>query len=126
MTDETTESRKSKLHDRIYEIIDEIPAGQVATYGQISKIAGCGARVVGYALSSLPADRPLCWHRVVNAKGEISLRSSGDNHWKQRRMLQDEGVTFDKKGRLDFSVYRWPGPGWLWLEQHGYDPGLFE
>jgi len=113
------------LHPRIYEIVEQIPKGKVATYGQIAKIAGCGARVVGYALAALPVSRTLCWHRVVNARGEVSLRSSGDSHSRQRRLLTSEGVVFNTKGRIDLEVFRWEGPGWIWLEQHGYDPGDF-
>ncbi|PHQ68898.1 MAG: cysteine methyltransferase [Sneathiella sp.] len=124
MTDENKTVSRLSLHQRIYNIVAEIPPGQVATYGQIARIAGCGARVVGYALASLPANRPLCWHRVVNARGEVSLRSSGDSHSRQRRILTEEGVIFNPKGRIDFGQFRWNGPGWIWLEQHGYDPDL--
>lgn len=124
MNSENRTDRKS-LHSRIYELVDQVPAGRVATYGQIAKIVGCGARVVGYALASLPIGRPLCWHRIVNARGEISLRSSGDSHSRQRSLLSKEGVRFDRKGRIDLTEFRWQGPGWLWLEQNGYDPGDF-
>jgi methylated-DNA-protein-cysteine methyltransferase-like protein len=116
---------KPSLHQRIYAVVDEIPAGRVATYGQVAKIIGCGARVVGYALAALPQQRKLCWHRVVNARGEISLRSAGDNHSRQRRILEQEGIRFDNKGRIPLQEFRWEGPGWLWLEQNGYDPGDF-
>jgi len=54
----------------------------VATYGQIAEIAGLEghARQVGYALNVLPSRSKVPWHRVINAKGEISRRSGGDSH----------------------------------------------
>jgi methylated-DNA-protein-cysteine methyltransferase-like protein len=74
----------------------------VASYGQIAELAGLEghARQVGYALHALPADSGVPWHRVVNAKGEISPRSAGDSHELQRMLLEAEGVEFDEKGRI--------------------------
>jgi methylated-DNA-protein-cysteine methyltransferase-like protein len=81
----------------------------VATYGQIAELAGLEghARQVGYALHNLPARSNVPWHRVVNAKGEISARSGGDSHELQRMLLEAEGVEFDAKGRMDLKRYRW-------------------
>ena len=66
-------------YDQIYAIVRQIPEGQVATYGQVAELAGLGgkARLVGYALYRVDmrsSDIP--WHRVINAKGEISHRLS--------------------------------------------------
>jgi len=41
------------------------------------------------------------WHRVINAKGEISPRSAGDSHELQRMLLEAEGVKFDERGRVE-------------------------
>jgi methylated-DNA-protein-cysteine methyltransferase related protein len=75
----------------------------VASYGQIAELAGLEghARQVGYALHALPAGSGVPWHRIVNAKGEISPRSAGDSHELQRMLLEAEGVTFDGKGRVE-------------------------
>ena len=64
------------LHLRIYAVVSRIPRGRVATYGQIARLAGIPgqARLVGYALHALPADKSLPWQRVVNALGAISPR----------------------------------------------------
>lgn len=64
------------------------------------------ARQVGYALHDLPEGSTLPWHRVVNAKGEISQRSESDGSDVQRGRLEAEGVEF-RKGRLDLKRYRW-------------------
>lgn len=85
-----------------YEQVRKVPRGRVASYGQIAELAGLEghARQVGYALHALPADSGVPWHRVVNAKGEISPRSAGDSHELQRMLLEAEGVQFDAKGRI--------------------------
>lgn len=98
------------MRERIYAVIRKIPAGQVATYGQIAALAGMPghARQVGYALSALPDGSPVPWHRVVNARGEISLRSHGsDADLRQRLRLEAEGVVFDAQGRIPLELFRW-------------------
>ena len=89
--------------------IRRIPRGRVATYGQIAELAGLEghARQVGYALHNLPPKSNVPWHRVVNAKGEISPRSVDDSHELQRMLLEAEGVEFDLRGRIDMKRFRW-------------------
>ena len=60
------------------------------------------------------------WHRVINSRGEISARKEGGGEIDQRRRLAEEGLVFDKHGRVDLTVVRWAGPGWAWLAAHGY------
>ena len=65
------------------------------------------ARVVGFALASLKeSQESVPWHRVVNRNGEISPRNP-DGMVAQRELLESEGVEFDERGRIDFSVYGW-------------------
>ena len=99
------------IYKQIYEIIRLIPSGKVATYGQISEIVGCcTARMVGYAVSSIPLSSVIPWQRVINYKGEISLRSSGSGgELVQKKLLESEGVKFDQSGRTDLEQYRWEG-----------------
>ena len=75
---------------KFYRVVRNVPRGRVASYGQIAELAGLDghARQVGYALHALPADSGVPWHRVVNAKGEISPRSAGDSHELQRMLLR--------------------------------------
>jgi methylated-DNA-protein-cysteine methyltransferase-like protein len=100
---------KSELFTRFYEIIQQIPVGRVATYGQIASLAGFPgyARQVGYALHATPADLDIPWHRVINAKGMISIKSDGPYDSVQRQMLEDEGVVFSEKGQVPLKIYRW-------------------
>lgn len=93
----------------VYATVCQIPPGRVATYGQVARIAGLGrmARQVGYALHALPEDTEVPWHRVVNARGEISLRSSGGADSLQRLRLQREGLRFDAGGRVSLAEFGW-------------------
>jgi methylated-DNA-protein-cysteine methyltransferase-like protein len=98
-----------KRYELIWTVVRKVPRGRVATYGQIAELAGLEghARQVGYALHNLPAKSNVPWHRVVNAKGEISARTGGDSHELQRMLLEAEGVEFDARGRMDLKRYRW-------------------
>lgn len=101
-------------YERIYAIVRHIPPGQVATYGQVAELAGLVGkpRLVGYALYRVDmttSDVP--WQRVINAKGEVSespLRHGTD--YMQRALLEDEGIEFDARGRIDLGRYQWRPP----------------
>ena len=95
---------------RIYAVVRQIPAGRVATYGQVAELAGLAgqARLVGYTLSALPETSTLPWHRVINAQGRVSARSSGAGGTVvQRLRLEAEGVEFGPGGRVPLERYRW-------------------
>ncbi|MEL6158887.1 MAG: MGMT family protein [Cyanobacteria bacterium J06623_5] len=96
-------------YPKIYEVVKLIPYGQVATYGQVADLAGLMGkpRVVGYALYRVTADAAIPWHRVINAKGEVSRSSLRDgNDDLQQLLLEAEGIVFER-GKLDLSRYRW-------------------
>jgi methylated-DNA-protein-cysteine methyltransferase-like protein len=98
---------------RIYKVVRRIPKGRVATYGQVAALAGLGghARQVGYALSALsdedPRHKGVPWHRVINARGEVSPREEPGGDLIQRRALEAEGVQFTESGRVSLERYRW-------------------
>jgi len=95
--------------DQIYSVVRRIPAGRVATYGQIAHLAGTPrrARQVGYALAALRDHNPVPWHRVVNAQGKISPRSESNYEKYQRILLENEGIVFDKNGCISLARYQW-------------------
>jgi methylated-DNA-protein-cysteine methyltransferase-like protein len=99
----------SPIYQKIYDTIKRIPSGRVATYGQIARLAGLGkqARMVGYALYNLPEDQNIPWHRVVNAKGEISRLPDPEWRMKQRVLLESEGVVFDSNDRISLARFQW-------------------
>jgi methylated-DNA-protein-cysteine methyltransferase-like protein len=100
------------MYERIYRIVRMVPRGRVASYGQIARAAGrCSPRNVGYAMAAVPADTDVPWHRIVNSRGMISVRSHGGECTAQRQLLEGEGVEFDRSGRIDMGVYGWEGPG---------------
>ena len=98
-------------YDRIYQTVRKIPLGKVATYGQIADLSGLygKARLVGYALfqvDTMSDDIP--WHRVINAKGEISyssMRKGGD--YLQKHLLEKEGIKLQPNGKINLKKYRW-------------------
>ncbi len=107
------------LYERIYLVVRQIPAGKVATYGQIAKIVGdCTPRMAGYAMAAAPDDVP--WQRVINAQGKVSPRGSQLGAELQRQRLIDEGVSFDAEGRVNFAEVRWSGPDLEWLLAQGF------
>lgn len=104
---------------RIYEVVREVPAGTVASYGDIAAIVGggCDARMVGYALNAIPKAgvEDIPWQRIVNAQGGISTRGL-----LQRKLLEDEGIDFDAEGRIPLARFRWSGPSADWAAEHGF------
>jgi methylated-DNA-protein-cysteine methyltransferase-like protein len=99
----------SSSYQRIYAVVRRIPEGRVATYGQVASLAGLAghARQVGYALHALPGGTAIPWHRVVNAKGGISLRSMPGGELVQRGLLEREGISLDPRGRVPLARVRW-------------------
>lgn len=99
----------SDLYRRIWDAVRRIPKGKVATYGGIAHKCGFPrhARLVGYALHSLPLGSNIPWHRVVNANGRISLPKGNNHYQRQKSLLEHEGVVFLQE-RINLSVHGWP------------------
>lgn len=92
----------------VHRLVAQIPRGQVATYGQLSKLIGRRLTPlgVGWAIRAA-AEGAIPWQRVVNAHGRIS---TDDQHpGLQREMLESEGVIFDARDRIDLSRFGWSG-----------------
>ena len=110
----------------VWDITRQVPPGKVTTYGQIAAMIpppgtltlkdyeAFGARWVGGAMAACPADVP--WQRVVNAQGKISPRPGAEL---QRQLLEDEGVRFDERSKIDFDLFGWNGPPQAWCLEHG-------
>ena len=99
----------SEVFSRLLAVVRRIPRGRVASYGQVATLAGLPryARHVGYALYALPEGAPLPWHRVVNARGAISLRGFGGAAETQAIRLAGEGIEFDARGRVKLERFGW-------------------
>ena len=95
---------------QVYAAVARIPRGQLATYGQIAELIGAygAARQVGWALRRLPLPSAIPWHRVVNARGQISFTPSREgSDWIQRELLLAEGIPVDASGCLPLARHRW-------------------
>ena len=94
---------------RIYEVVKQIPKGCVASYGQVAQLAGNprGARGVGFALHRNPEPGVSPCHRVVFQDGSTCTGYAFGGPEVQRRLLEDEGVTFLPDGRVDMAACRW-------------------
>lgn len=103
-------------YQQVWELVRQIPRGRVATYGQIAKMLAppmgvdfesykaFAPRWVGGAMAACPDDVP--WQRVINSQGKISERPGAE---RQRQLLEQEGVEFDAKDRVDLKRYGWSG-----------------
>jgi methylated-DNA-protein-cysteine methyltransferase-like protein len=93
--------------ERVFQIVRRIPPGRIMTYGQIALILGEGytPRTVGFVMHSSGNKVP--WHRVINSQGVCSTNKILLPADKQQRMLEREGIKFDKRGRCDLESYRW-------------------
>ncbi len=91
----------------IYEIlsvVEEIPEGKVATYGQIARLTGRdkNARLVGKVLSMSQYYGDYPCHRVVNHAGRLA-----PGWMEQRFLLEKEGVSLKENGNVDLKKYQW-------------------
>ena len=95
----------------VHRLVSRIPRGRVVTYGQIAALLGAprAARAVGYAMKRCPQGERLPWHRVLNARGGISLRANVSSMLTQRILLEREGIPL-RHERVNLGRYRWTSP----------------
>lgn len=102
-------SRKSgfnrkQFDQEIYQLIQEIPAGRVLTYGLLARLAGFPqySRLAGQTLAHVPPALHLPCHRVVDSQGRTAP------HWPQQQaLLEKEGIVFHAEGRVNLKIYLW-------------------
>jgi methylated-DNA-protein-cysteine methyltransferase-like protein len=99
-----SEARRTAL----YLTLHQVPEGKVVSYGQLAELAGLGraARFVGRTLSQLPDGSTLPWHRVLGARGKLSLAAGTVSGEEQRARLRAEGVTI-RNNRVDMTRHGW-------------------
>lgn len=101
---------KEGFFERVYQMVEQVPEGMVATYGQIAKLVGepRRARYVGYALHVNPRPGIIPCHRIVFADGRLAPGFAFGGPEAQRELLEAEGVSFLADGLVDLSANRWP------------------
>lgn len=88
----------------ILSVVEEIPKGSVASYGQIARLIGRdkNSRLVGKVLSMAEYYGDYPCHRVVNHAGRLAPHFS-----EQRDLLLEEGVSFRENGCVDMKKHQW-------------------
>ncbi len=104
--------------EKVFSVVASIPRGRVMSYGGVARAIGSprSARYVGFALRNNPApgsdllagDIPC--HRVVFADGRLCEGFVFGGPEVQRRMLEEEGVTFADENHIDMRTCEWAGP----------------
>lgn len=100
---------RENFYEEVYELVRQIPCGQVCTYGYLARLIGWPqhARMVGRALAEAKDSLQLPCHRVLNCQGRTVP------HWaEQRKLLEEEGVIFKKNGCVDLGKYLWKAVVW--------------
>ena len=107
--------------DRVYWLVQEVPPGRVATYGQIATYAGSpgAARAVGNLMRESYANGVECpWQRIINSTGGVSFKGDYERAALQLRLLRSEKIVFDQRQRCDLAAFRWAPTTAFWAE-HG-------
>lgn len=93
---------------KVYSLVSKIPRGKVATYGQITRLAGNpkAARAVGMAMKHNPDTRCIPCHRVVASDGSLGGYSVGKGIETKKELLLKEGVVFSKN-KVQMPISQW-------------------
>ncbi len=92
---------------QVYDLVRIIPPGYVMSYGQIAQLLGHprASRLVGWAMHRCPSQIP--WYRVIKKTGELPLSNSLFPLSDQRRLLEQEGVSFLTSGLVDMKKHQY-------------------
>lgn len=95
------------MQEKVYAFLKTIPAGKVATYGQIALHLGNKglSRAVGNILHKNPDPGNYPCHRVVNSKGQVAESFAFGGGKAQRRLLEQEGIVFEPNGTVDLKKH---------------------
>lgn len=102
-------SDKPNYFELVYQVVREIPAGRVCSYGAIAHYLGLksGARMVGYAMNAAHALPDVPAHRVVNRQGLLTGRHHFDTPDRMEQLLRAEGVQIENDQVVDFESRFW-------------------
>ncbi|MCY4464589.1 MAG: MGMT family protein [Chloroflexi bacterium] len=112
----------------VWDIVRQIPPGRVSSYGQIASMIPptdyadpetmrrLAPRWVGTAMRKSPQGAAIPWQRVINSQGRISFPPDSPQAAEQQRLLESEGIRFDRSGKVDLQRYGWQGPPEAYLQ----------
>ncbi len=111
--------------EKVYEIVRQIPAGRVMTYGQIAEMLSKNytARTVGYVMHAAETEK-VPWQRVINSRGSCSTDKILLPYNVQQKLLEEEGIIFKENGCCDLKIYRWFPENYV--PEADEQPGLFD
>ena len=106
-----------EFSEKVFEMVRQIPAGKVATYGLVARLMGRpqSGRYVGFALRNNPTpvadggETPC--HRVVFKDGSLCKGFAFGGPEVQRELLEAEGVVFSDDMHVDLDACLWDGAG---------------
>lgn len=105
----------------IFKVVNLIPEGKVASYGQVADLAGLPgrARLIGKALGHVPKDMQINWHRVLRANGQIAFAKGSEQAILQTGKLQRENVAVFNH-RVKMSTFQWQPDTYTLLHELSY------
>lgn len=110
MSDKAKDSKPAKKnpHEAIWQTVQAIPPGKVASYGQIADLAGLPgrARLVGRSMGLIPDRHSVPWYRVLKSNGQLAGTPGSKFAQKQTALLQEEGVAV-LKNRVKMEKFQW-------------------
>jgi methylated-DNA-protein-cysteine methyltransferase-like protein len=94
--------------EAVYDIVRQVPKGQVTTYGFIAKIIGTSPRMVGWAMNKSHSQVPnVPAHRVVNRVGLLSGRMHFNPPSSMQEKLEKEGIRIKDHQIINFEQHLW-------------------
>ncbi|PRP68020.1 MGMT family protein [Nonlabens agnitus] len=95
--------------EKVYEVVKQIPAGRVTSYGAIAAYLGAprSCRAVGYAMNASHSQTDVPAHRVVNRKGLLTGKHHFQGSNLMVQLLESEGVKVKEDQVQDLESIFW-------------------
>ncbi|WP_207497289.1 MGMT family protein [Aridibaculum aurantiacum] len=103
-------SRHYTFFENVWDVVRQIPAGRVTTYGAIAEYLGArsSARMVGWAMNQAHyVQPPVPAQRVVNRNGILSGKAHFSTPTLMQELLQQEGLQVENDTIVDFKIHLW-------------------
>lgn len=100
--------KSSSFYSKVYKIVQQIPAGKVATYQDIARLANSpkASRAVGSAMKNNPDMNSIPCHRVVGSDGKMHGYAFANGITSKMELLKKEGIQFINN-KVDLKTSRW-------------------